>query len=193
MPWRGHLVNQTSFRIDDLDFHRLLRRRLQLKVQKHIFAAHQPIRSTRREEPHRVLRRLRGHLLQRRDVVENVEASSVRGNHQVMEPLLYHRPRHRRRRQALLELRPASAVVERVVERVSGSGKQQTAAVRILRHIAHISQRPLRQIAADTRPGLAEVGCLIDIGIAIIHQMQIDGNVSRPCFKRRRLNAGHRA
>ena len=69
-------------------------------------AAHEAIRRARLEQHNRRIRAMRGQLLQRRDVIEDVEPAAVSRDHEVVELLLHHRPGHGRVRQA----RPAIGV-----------------------------------------------------------------------------------
>ena len=88
-------------------------------------------------------------------------------------------PTHRRMGQRAVDFCPVSAVVERHVQRILGAGVQHALAHRIFAHHVHVAEHTLRNIVTDTRPGLAEVCCLVDVRIAIIDEVRVDRNVRR--------------
>src|SRR5581483_12279263 len=85
------------------------------------------------------------------------------------------------------------AVVDRIIQAVAGSRKQQSFLIRILRDYAHIAELMFRQTAVDASPGLSEVYGLIDKRIAIVGEMQIHRDVGGPGVEGRRLDAGNAA
>ena len=92
-------------------------------------------------------------------------------------------------RQPTLQIGPVPAVVQRVVECVSGSREQQAFPVGIFRHHPHVRERTLRNAVRDERPRLPEVGGLVDEGIAVIHQVVIHREIGGSGVKVRWLNA----
>ena len=107
-----------------------------------------------------------------------------------MKSFLDNRPRNRSVGQALLKLRPVPSVIERVIEPVTSACEQQAMAVGILRNDADVRKRMFWQAAADALPSLPEVGGLVDVRAAVIHKMEIYGDVGSSRIKTRRLDAG---
>ena len=97
-------------------------------------------------------------------------------------------------RQAGLERCPVAAVILGIVKPVARARENQALLVRILGDATHVRQWIFRrQIAVDLRPCLSEVGGLIDVRIAIVHQVKINGNVRGAGIKVRRLDTRNRA
>ena len=133
--------------------------------------------------------RRRRRLLERRDVVEHVQAAAVGRDRDIVKLLLHHDPAHRRVRQAGRQLGPVAAVVGRVEEAVAGAGEDHPGLVRVLRHRLDVRQRMrVRQIAVDPLPGRAVVGGLEDVRLAAVHQVRVDGHVRRAAVEVRRLD-----
>ena len=175
------LAHQGTLGIGDLEFDRALGRLFEPVVHERAPALHHAVRRTRRRQLRGLGRRRPLHhaLLERRDVFHDVEAAAVGGEHQVVVLLLHHNPGDGRVRQAALQGLPRLAVVHRVVERVARC--RQTACLSgsdSRRSPAH-TPAALGQAIADFRPGLAEVGGLIDPGIAVVHQVEIHADVGR--------------
>src|SRR5690242_19139765 len=109
-----------------------------------------------------------------------------------MRLLLHHNPTYRSGGQSGLELLPVSAVVQGVIQRVTGAGDQVTLLVRVLRHHARIGKwTAFGKRVADLAPGLAEIRGLIEPRIAVVHHVEVDCDVRRPGVEVRRFNLGH--
>src|SRR5579872_543368 len=190
---RPQFPNYLIPRVENLNLDGALRAGFESVVEPGAASRHQPVRLARREESHRDVALFGRHLLERRDVVENVDAAPIGGNHEIVELLLNHGPRNRRVRQTAGQRGPMPAVVDRIVQAVAGSRKQQSFLVRILGDYAHITELMFRQSAIDASPGLSEVRGLIDKRIAVVGQMQIHRDVSGPGVEGRRLDARNAA
>ena len=70
-----------------------------------------------------------------------------------------------------------TAIIERDVQAVLRSRVEHALAHRILAHNMHIAEHALRDVAAQPVPRLAEVGRLVDVRIAIVDEMRVDGDV----------------
>jgi hypothetical protein len=81
------------------------------------------------------------------------------------------------------------AVIERIVEAISRTRKQQALAVRIFGDRADVGQRMFWKISAYRFPGFSKVIGLVDEGIPVVHQMKIDADVRRGGIKGRRSNS----
>src|SRR5258706_4503271 len=96
-------------------------------------------------------------LLERAEVIEEVEAAPVRRDDEVVEALLQGEPRDRRVRELRLEGFPLPAVVERDVERVLGPREEEALPERVLLQNVRVAHRALRDAGADRRPRLPVV------------------------------------
>src|SRR6266581_2665486 len=79
----------------------------------------------RSEEVYRRVRGFLGHLLERRDVIENVNPAPVGRDDEIAKLLLHHVPGDRSVGQARRECSPARSVVKGVEQTVSRAGKEQ--------------------------------------------------------------------
>src|SRR5258708_3889098 len=118
-----------------------------------------------------------GELLERSNVVKDVESAPVSRNHQIVKLFLHYGPGDRRVRQAGIQGGPVCAVIERVIEPVSRTGKQQALTVGIFGNCADVGQRMFRKISGCSPPGFAKVSGLVDEGIPVVHQVEIDADV----------------
>ncbi len=101
-------------------------------------------------EEHRVLRRRRRELLQRRDVVGDPDAAPVRRDDQVVVARMDQDVVDARRRKVVHELLPLLAAVERDEQPELGADVEQVPVLRILAHDLDVAER--RQVAGDARP-----------------------------------------
>jgi hypothetical protein len=180
-------------RVEDLERHGILGNCFERKIQHGLRAAHEAICGSRFEQDDGGIGAMLGHLFQGRDVVEYVESAAVGRDHEVVKSGLYDRPGHGCRGQPGLERRPVLAVVERVIRPVAGAGEQEPRAVGILGDALDIGQRVFRQVAIDPLPRLAEVGGLVDEGVAVVREVKIDADVRSPGIEVRRSDARDRA
>ena len=139
----------------------------------------QAIRGARRKQVRVGAEHLRRELLQRREVVHDPEASPVGRDDEIVEVLLHRDPVHRRARHVGLQRLPAVAIVERHVDRVLGAEVEQAAAHGVFPDAVRVTQHALRNAVGDRAPGLAVVGGLVHERIAIVHLVQVDGEVRR--------------
>src|SRR5215207_1232262 len=101
-----------------------------------------------------LLPNLGGELLQRAEVIDDVQASAVRGDHEVAFPRMNEDVIHGDRGE-LPELEPPAAALDGGVEPELRAGEQQ---VRVGRILSEDLYRPtLRQVAGDTGPRLPPV------------------------------------
>src|SRR5271169_5027303 len=82
-------------------------------------------------------------------------------------------------------------LVERVKQTVPGTRKQQSLAVGIIGDGANVGKLMFWEVAADFFPGLAEIRGLVDVWIAVVHEMQIDTDIGGARIEARRGNAGY--
>lgn len=133
------------------------------------------------------------HLFQRREVVEDPEASPIGGHRHVVKVLLHGDPVDRRVRQVGLHRLPVLAAVEREVEAVLGAGEEQSAAHRVLADAMSVAEHAMGNAIGDSSPGLAVVGGLEEEKIAIVHLMAIHGDVGGAVGVARGFDVRHRS
>src|SRR5262249_7321380 len=147
----------------------------------------------RSKETRRSFRCILCNLFERCDVVEDVKTTPVGGDDQVVKFFLNDGPRNWSVRQSGLQRSPMTTIVGGVVESVARAGEEQTLAIGISDDHTNIRQLMFGQPAADRLPCLPEVGGLIDVGIAVVHQMEINRDVSCSRIEHGWLNTGDRA
>src|SRR5580692_1752343 len=100
---------------------RTFRVRLQRKIEHGFATAGEAVGVARLKQDGGSIGVVFRHLLQRSDVVENVETASVGRDYEVMESFLYHSPSDRSVRQACIQRPPVASVVERIEEVIAGT------------------------------------------------------------------------
>ena len=90
-----------------------------------------------------------GHLLDRRDVIHDPEAATVRRDNQIVEVLLHGDPVNRRMRQIVLHRLPIFAVIVRQVNSVFSADVKQTLTHGIFAHAMRITQHRVRNAIRD--------------------------------------------
>src|SRR5882757_8724017 len=88
-------------------------------------------------------------LLQGSDVVEDPEASPIRGERQIMEALLNGDPVDRRMWQLRLQRLPILSIVKRDVKRVLGAEIEQSFAHGIFTDAVRVAQHAVRNAVGD--------------------------------------------
>jgi hypothetical protein len=86
---------------------------------------------------------------------------------------------------------PAAPLVERDIKGVFGPQKEQPFADGILRHTMGIAEHAFRDTGCDGRPGFSVIGGLIDVRIAVIDLVEVNGYVCPPGVIAGRLDLGH--
>ena len=138
----------------------------------------------RPEEP-RVRARHRGvELTERRDVVEHPERTPVRGDDQVVVPLV--EITDRGHRQVELQRLPVVAVVERDVDAELGAGEEQPRADLVLANRVHVGA--VRDPAVDLLPAPAAVLRAVDVRVEVVELVGVDGRVRLVWIRARRLD-----
>ncbi len=126
-----------------------------------------------REEMGRLAQHLRGHLLERGDVVHDPEAAPVGRDHQVVEPLLHHDAGDRGVGQVGLKREPPVAGVERDVDGVLGAQVEQPGTHRIFGNRPGVAQPALRDPGHDQGPAAALVAGPVDERVAAVDLMEV--------------------
>ena len=191
---RLQIADHLPIGVEDLQRDGAARRALQAEVDVRAPALRPPERRPRRKQMRRGVGRLRRRLLERRDVVEHVDAAPVGRHDDVVELFLDDDPAHRRPRQPRGDLGPVRAVVVRVEEAVAGAGEELSLLVRILGDGLHVRQRMRgRQIAVHPLPRRAVISRLEDERLAAVDQVRVDGHVRGAAGEMRRLDLRHDA
>ena len=120
--------------------------------------------------------RLVSQLLQRRDVVEDVDAAAVRSDDEIVVTRVDEDVIDTDRRQAVHEPLPLLAAVQRDVERVLGAEVEEVAVLRILPDHVDVA---FREVARDRRPGLAEILRDEDVRLVIVGAVAVERDVTR--------------
>jgi len=120
-------------------------------------------------------------LLQRRQIVQNPEAASVGGDHEIIEVLLNHHAVDGRMGQVLLQRLPVIAFVKGDIQRVLGAEIQQAAPNGILANDVRVTERTLGDASHDQLPTAPIVVGAIDPRIAVVLLMPVDDDVRRSC------------
>ena len=129
----------------------------------------------------------RSPLPQRRDIVENPEAATVRCRDQVA--VLDREVVNRHDREVEPERLPVPAIVEAHPHAALGTGEEQSLSNGILAHAADEFSR--RQSGVDPRPGGAVVRCPPDVGCHVLQLIAIGGDVGRSWRVVRGFDRGH--
>ena len=104
--------------------------------------------------------------------------------------LLNGEPVQRRVRQPGLQRRPMLAVVEREVQAVFHAEIEEPFSNRILADAVRVTVNALRQIAGNRLPGAAIIRRLVNERIAVVHLVQVHGDVRRAVVVARRFDIG---
>ena len=124
-----------------------------------------------------------GHLVERREVVEDPERAAVGRDHQI--GVLHDQVVDRRDRQVARQPLPRAAVVERHPDLRLGAAVEQPAAVRILAD--HPGELAIRQAVGDALPRASVVARLEQIRARVIELVASGGDVAGGRVVRRRL------
>src|SRR6266508_615755 len=128
----------------------------------------EPVRSPRSEQVCARRGDCRRQVLERTQVIQNPEATSIRRNHEIVERILDHESVYWRVGQIHLQRLPAIAVVDRHAQRVLRSEIKTPAPNRILANNVSIAQWTLRNPGDDQLPCIPEILRPLPPPIAVI-------------------------
>ena len=127
-----------------------------------------------------------GHLLQRGDVVHDVEAAPVGGGDEVT--VLERQVPHRHQGQVQRQRLPRASVVEGEVHRALGPHHQQTSLARILAQ--HPRRLVVGEVGLDLLPVLAEVRGLPQVRVVVVQLDAVGCHVGHPVGVGAGIDAG---